>query len=167
VETIVYYFKTPWAFWLVDHFHWMWPLCETVHFLGMAMLVGIVGMLDLRMLGVARGLPIAPMQRLIPWAVVGFVLNLATGFIFVSAAPSNYAASIAFRLKVLFILLAGLNVLLFYVTGLARRVDTLGPGDDAPAAAKAIAAISLFLWVGVMFWGRMLPFLWTAGANAE
>ena len=167
MDTVVYAVKTGWAFWLVDHFHWLWPLCETLHFVGMALLVGIVGMLDLRMLGVAKGLPVAPMQRLIPWAMAGFAINLATGFIFVSAAPGNYAASIAFRLKVLFILLAGLNVLLFYATGLARRVDAVGPGDDAPAAAKAVAAVSLFLWVGVMFWGRMLPFLMTGGANAE
>jgi hypothetical protein len=92
---------------------------------------------------------------------------LATGLLFVSAAPGNYNTSITFRLKVLFILLAGLNVLVFYASGLSRRVDALGPGDDAPRAAKLIAGISLFLWVGVMFWGRMLPYLWLAGGNAE
>ena len=167
MDTFLYSFKTSFAFWLVDHFHWMWPFCETLHFIGMALLIGIVGMLDLRMLGVAKGLPVAPLQRLIPWAVAGFVINLVTGFIFVSAAPGNYATSIAFRLKVLFIIGAGGNVLIFYVTGLARRVDALGPDEDAPAQAKAVAAISLFLWIGVMFWGRMLPFLLTQGANAE
>lgn len=167
MDTFLFHFKTAYAFWLVDHYHWMWPLCETLHFMGMALLVGIVSMLDLRMLGVAKGLPIAPLQRLIPWAVFGFVINLLTGIIFVSSAPGNYATSITFRLKVLFILLAGLNVLAFYVTGIARTVDGLGPGDDAPRSAKVIAGISLFLWVGVMFWGRMLPFLWTQGSNAE
>jgi hypothetical protein len=167
VDTFLFHFKTATAFWLVDHYHWMWPLCETLHFFGMALLIGGVGILDLRMLGVAKGLPVAPLQRLIPWAVFGFVINLITGAIFVSAAPGNYNTSITFRLKVLFILLAGVNVLWFYASGLARRVDALGPGEDAPRAAKIIAAISLVLWVGVMFWGRMLPFLWTQGANAE
>jgi hypothetical protein len=56
-------------------------------------------------------------------------------------------------------LLAGINVLLFYVTGTSRTVEALGPGDDAPLSAKLIAAASLFFWVGVMFWGRMLPFI--------
>jgi hypothetical protein len=167
MDTFLFHFKTATAFYLVDHYHWMWPLCETLHFFGMALLIGPVGMLDLRMLGVARGLPVAPIQRLIPWAVFGFFLNLATGLLFVSAAPGNYNTSITFRLKILFILLAGLNVLVFYVSGLARGVDALGPGDDAPRSAKLIAGISLFLWVGVMFWGRMLPYLWLAGANAE
>lgn len=51
------------------------------------------------------------------------------------------------------------NVLLFYVTGVFRNVEGLGPGDDAPLAAKVIAAVSLFLWIGVMYLGRMLPFL--------
>jgi hypothetical protein len=167
MDTFLFHFKTAYAFWLVDHFHWMWPMLETLHFIGMALLVGIVSILDLRMLGVAKGLPIAPLQRLVPWAVFGFVINLLTGLIFVSSAPGNYNTSIAFRLKVLFILLAGLNVLAFYVTGISRAVDALGPGADAPRSAKVVAGISLFLWVGVMFWGRMLPFLWTQGANAE
>ena len=58
--------------------------------------------------------------------------------------------------------LAAVNLAVFYVTGIARTVDGLGPGDDAPASAKIIAATSLFLWVGVMFWGRMLPFIGNA-----
>ena len=167
LNTVLYSFKTAWAFWLVDHYHWMWPFCETAHFIGMALLVGIVGVLDLRMLGVAKGLPVAPMQRLIPWAVLGFIINLTTGFIFVSSMPGNYATSWSFRLKVLFILIAGINVLVFYSSGLARKVNRLGPGEDAPASAKAVAAISLFLWSGVMFWGRMLPFLLLGHSSAE
>lgn len=167
MDNLLFHFKNAYAFWAVDRFHWMWPLCETLHFIGMALLVGIVGMLDLRMLGMATGLPVAPFQRLIPWAVFGFVINLVTGAIFVSAAPGNYSASLAFRLKVLFILLAGLNLLVFYGAGMARKVNALEAGDDAPRSAKLIAGISLFLWVGVMFWGRMLPFLWVGGGNAE
>ena len=167
MDTFLFHFKTQIAFYLVDHYHWMWPLAETLHFFGMALLVGGVGMLDLRILGVAKGLPVAPIQRIIPWSVFGFLINLATGLLFVSAAPGNYNTSISFRLKILFMLFAGLNVLAFYATGLAQRVDALGPGDDAPRAAKFIAGFSMFLWVGVMFWGRMLPFLWLQGGNAE
>lgn len=167
MDTFLFSLRTALAFRLVDHYHWVWPLCETLHFFGMALLVGIVGMLDLRIIGVGKGLPIAPLQKLVPWGVFGFVLNLVTGALFVSAAPGNYATSISFRLKILFILLAGINVLVFYASGLAGRVDRVGPGEDAPRGARIIAGISLFLWVGVMFWGRMLPYLWLGGANAE
>ena len=61
------------------------------------------------------------------------------------------------QLKLLFIVLAGLNLVAFYLTGMARRVDTLGQGDDAPLLAKVIAASSLFLWIGVIVFGRLIP----------
>jgi hypothetical protein len=68
----------------------------------------------------------------------------------------------AFGFKMLCIALAGFNVLVFYLTGAARKVEALGPRDDAPLTAKIVGAMSLFLWVAVMFWGRMLPFLGNA-----
>ncbi len=57
------------------------------------------------------------------------------------------------------VVLAGLNALLFYTTGLYRRVNPIGAGQDVPMAAKLSAVASLFLWFGVIFWGRMLSFL--------
>jgi hypothetical protein len=138
---------------------WIWPLCETLHFMGMAMLVGVVGFLDLRLIGMGKGLPIAPISGLLPWGIAGFLLNLATGFVFYAGDPLQYSVNPAFRLKMLFVVLAGLNVLVFYATGLRRTVDAVGAGEDAPFAARLLAATSLFLWVGVMYWGRMLPFV--------
>ena len=167
LDTVLFTFRTDTAFWQVDHYHWMWPFCETAHFIGMALLVGIVGVLDLRMLGVAKGLPVAPLQRLVPWAVLGFAINLVTGAIFVSSSPGNYASSWAFRFKMLFILTAGVNVLVFYVSGLARDIGNVGAGEDAPRSAKIVAVISLCMWLGVMFWGRMLPYLLLGSSNAE
>jgi len=138
---------------------WLWPACETLHFMGMALLIGAVGLLDARMLGLFKGLPLAPLERLVPWGVLGFVINLATGIVFFAGAPEQYIGNAAFTLKMLFVLLAGVNVSLFYLTGLSRRVDRLGAGEDAPMPAKLIAGVSLFLWFGVLYWGRMLPFL--------
>jgi hypothetical protein len=141
---------------------WIWPLCETLHFMGLALLVGIVSVLDLRMLGMAKDLPLGPLQRLMPWAIFGFTINLATGFLFFAGDPFQYIHNIAFAFKLMFIGLAGVNVILYYVTGLYRRVDGVGAGYDVPPAAKLVAATSLFLWVGVMYWGRMLPFIGNA-----
>jgi hypothetical protein len=141
---------------------WIWPLCETLHFMGLALLMGVVGVLDLRMLGMAKELPLGPLQRLMPWAILGFVINLITGFLFFAGDPTQYIHNVAFAFKLLFIGLAGVNVILFYVTGLYRRVDGVGAGQSVPAAAKLAAAASLFLWIGVMYWGRMLPFIGNA-----
>ena len=58
---------------------WAWPLAETFHFIGLCLLVGIVGMFDLRILGIAKDLPLASLKRLLPWGVFGFVLCLVTG----------------------------------------------------------------------------------------
>jgi len=138
---------------------WLWPLCETLHFVGMAMLIGIIGLFDLRMLGFVKGLPLRPLQRLLPWGVAGFVINLVTGGVFYAGDPLQYLENNVFWLKMGFIALAGVNVLLFYATGLGRRVDEVGAGGDVPVAARAVAIASLVLWFGVMYWGRMLPFL--------
>ena len=145
----------------MSHIWWAWPLCESLHFIGMAMLVGVAGVIDLRLLGMAKGLPLGPLQRLMPWAALGFAINLITGFVFIAGNPRQYIGpplSLSFAAKMLFIVLAGLNVLLFYTTGLKRLVDRVEAGHDAPLGAKVSAAVSLFLWVGVMYWGRMLQF---------
>jgi hypothetical protein len=140
----------------------LWPLCETLHFIGLALLVGITAILDLRLIGVAKGIPIKALQPLMPWAVGGFVLNAITGFLFFAGDPPEYVDNVAFWVKMLFIALAGVNVGVFYVTGTARRVEAIGAGDAAPAPARLIGAASLILWVGVMYWGRMLPFIGNA-----
>ena len=77
------------------------------------------------------------------------------GFLSENAAFARACA----KAKIAFIGLAGVNVLAFYGSGLYRQVETLGPGEDAPSGARLVAVTSLALWIGVMFWGRMLPFL--------
>jgi hypothetical protein len=157
MESLSPLFYSARADWLVNHYQWAWPICETLHFTGLALLVGITGLIDLRMLGMAKGLPFARLHQLIGWAIVGFIIALGTGVIFFTAQPYQYLRHWAFPFKILFIALAGINVLVFYLTAF-RQAERLGPGDDAPRAAKAIGTISLFLWLGVIFFGRMLGF---------
>jgi hypothetical protein len=144
---------------------WAWPLCETFHFFGIILLIGGVGMFDLRVLGMAKGLPPAAMKRLLGWGVFGFVLCVVTGLTFVTGMRANLPTSpydvirtdVWLQLKLVFIALAGANLLLFYVTGVSRTVDGLQPGEDAPPLAKLIAGASLFLWLGVIYFGRLIP----------
>ena len=144
---------------------WVWPLCETFHFFGIVLLVGGVGMFDLRILGMAKGLPVAALKRLLPWGVFGFILCVVTGLTFVTGIRANVPSApydvirtnIWLQLKLVFIVLAGVNLTAFYVTGMSRAADDLRPGSDAPLLAKAIAGASLFLWLGVIYFGRLIP----------
>ena len=143
----------------VNGHQWVWPACETLHFIGLALLIGNVGLLDLRLLGFEKRLPVAALNRFVRLGVLGFVLNLITGIMFFAGNPYQYVYNVAFGWKVAFIALAGVNAVVFYATGVARQVAVLGPGDEAPTAAKIIAATSLFLWAAVMYMGRMLPYI--------
>ena len=136
---------------------WAWPFCESLHFLGMSVLVGIVGLFDLRLLGFARAVPIPAFHRLIPLGVAGFALNAATGFCFLAGTPDQYLFNLAFRWKVTFFLIAGLNVLVFY-TATFKRLLTLDPSDAPPLAARLAGGVSLCAWIGVMAAGRLLTF---------
>jgi Family of unknown function (DUF6644) len=159
VSSFSAWLKTTKLSWFVITYPWVWPAAETLHFVGLAMLVGVIALMDLRLLGMAKRLPFAPLHRLLPFAIIGFAICLGTGILFFSGDPFQYIHNWVFWFKMLFILLAGLNVLAFYGSGIFHQVETLGPGDDAPLGAKIIAVVSLVLWVGVMYLGRMLPFL--------
>ena len=139
-------------------YRWTWAAMETIHFIALGVMVGTIGVLDLRLLGLAKRLPIAPLQKLVPWGVGAFVANLLTGIVFIAGTPYQYFYNFAFQMKVVFILVAGLNILLFYGGGVARRTFVVGPGEDVPAAARIAGLVSLVMWVGVMYWGRMLTF---------
>jgi hypothetical protein len=94
---------------------------------------------------------------MIPWGVAGFLLNLATGVCFFFGYPEQYAYNSAFHIKVAAMVLAGINVAVFY-GGIFAGVKKLGPHADAPAVAKLVTAISLSSWVVVLSCGRLLTF---------
>jgi len=137
---------------------WTWIAAETLHFVGLSMLVGVILLIDLRMLGFMPQLPFKALDRLLPWAMLGFALNVFTGMLFFAAAFAQYTNNPAFFWKLVFVLLAGFNTLYFTFD------DTwaMEPGRDAPALSKAAAVGAMFFWVGVMYWGSMLPFIGNA-----
>lgn len=110
---------------------WGWPLNEVLHFFGLTLLLGTVGMFDLRMLGIARGVSLR-------------------------ALPT----------KLLLMLVAAVNLLLFHVTA-ARSARATGDADLPPLKVRVFAAISLACWLGVIALGRVItayrpPFHWCA-----
>jgi len=140
---------------------WMWPLCETLHFIGLALLIGVVGLLDLRLLGFVRRLPVKAVHSLIPWGIAGFLINLVTGVLFFVGAPDQYITNVAWWYKIGFLVVAGLNVLYFETTQTGRAM-LIGAGEDTPRTLKVIGAVSIVSWFMVLYWGRMLPFIGNA-----
>ena len=137
---------------------WAWPLGETLHFVGLSILMGSIGVFDLRLLGLMRRIPISAVREFIPWAVAGFALNLFTGIYFFIVQPRYYIANPAWWPKVFFLLVAGLNVLLFERM-LSPRIRTLRLDEDTPTSFKIAGAVSLISWLGVLYFGRMLAFV--------
>ena len=136
---------------------WVWPVGESLHFLGFTLLLGAVGLFDLRLLGMAKELPPGAFDRLLRWGIAGFAVCLLTGGMFFVGIPGGYIDNPAFRLKLLFLALAGVNLLVFSRVA-ARRIEGLRPGETAPVAARWMAGISLLLWVAVLCAGRMIAF---------
>jgi uncharacterized membrane protein len=136
---------------------WTWPVVESVHFLGLTLLFGSIAAWDLRLLGIGRGVPIAAFHRLIPFAVIGFAVNVTSGIGFLMAAPDQYIYNPAFHVKMLLVALAGVNVLVFYLT-IFRRVTRLAPDAPSPLRVRMSGAVSLVCWMGVIVCGRMITF---------
>jgi len=134
---------------------WTWIASETLHFVGLSILVGVILLIDIRALGFVKTIPFSALERLLPWAALGFGLNIATGMLFFVARPEFYTGNSAFYWKLIFVLLASANTLSF----LFDEGWTSQPGADVGVVTKAVAASALFLWVGVMYWGSMLPFI--------
>jgi len=146
---------------VIVHYRWIWPLCEILHFFGLALVIGCAGFFDLRLMGFMKRIPVQAARDLMPLAVTGFLINFTTGTIFFVGAPHQYVNNPAWWAKVLFLMLAGLNAIVFE-TRIGVRTSGLGAGADTPAAAKVIGAVSLVSWLGVLYWGRMLPFIGNA-----
>jgi len=136
---------------------WQWPIAESLHFIGLSLLMGTVGLFDLRLMGLGKRIPFSALHRLIPWGIGGYVLNLLTGICFLTNAANQYMYNPSFQLKILSMSIAGVNVLLFYTT-MFRKVATLGPGEQAPIAARIMGGVSLAAWLGVITFGRLLTF---------
>ena len=144
----------PWGAYVEMH-SWIWPTAETLHFVGLSMLFGVVLAVDLRMLGVGKNfLSFPALFQFLPLGMLGFTLNLVTGMVFFVATPQQYTGNLFF-LKMVLVVAGAINVLYFM---LLEEPWTLGEGDDASIPTKLVAASAIVIWIGVLFCGHMLPF---------
>ncbi|MFO7287189.1 MAG: hypothetical protein LOD94_10935 [Gammaproteobacteria bacterium] len=135
---------------------WMYPAFETTHYIGLAMLVGGIMLIDLRLLGFARDLPLPPILGLLPWVWAGFAINVVTGTLMFVYGATSFGTNRMFWLKMTLMALAGVNALVFTLS--TRSADWIASGH-APGRIKAIATLSLALWLGVMAAGRWMAYV--------
>ena len=136
---------------------WVWPICEVLHFVGLCLLFGVVLLVNLRMVGFLTGVALADVNRLLPWAIAGLVINIVTGMLFFLAAPDQYTQNSAFAWKMGLMLLGALGLL--YPTMFDEEQPSAPDMLHAPLTRKLVAACSLLIWVGVIFFGRFLPYI--------
>jgi hypothetical protein len=139
---------------------WLWPVCESLHFIGLCVLIGGAGLLDLRLTGMFRGLAIGDVKALMPWAIGGFVINAVTGVLFLVMQPHLYLSSGVWWAKFTFLAVAALNAA-FFETRLAIPALAMDPDADTPGQLKIVGAVSLLSWFAVLYCGRMMPYLGT------
>jgi len=141
----------------VRHSPWAWAVLEIVHLLGLSMLLGTVGLFDLRLMGYANQIPPKALHHLVPVGIAAFLINLASGSLFFIASPGFYIGNIAFEFKLVLLTCAAINVAAFYLV-VRRPVLALEAGGRTPLPARIIGGISLFIWISVLVAGRMEAF---------
>jgi hypothetical protein len=136
----------------------LFPLLESAHVIGLALVFGTIVVIDLRLLGVASSeRPFSRMASdILKWTWAAFLLTAVTGVLMFMTNAVVYAGNTAFRVKVALLLLAGLNTLVFELT--AARTIQRWDRSSAPPIARAVATVSLGIWIAIIFAGRIIGF---------
>jgi hypothetical protein len=139
----------------------LYPLIETTHVLTLALFLGMIALLDFRLLGIGlRGVPVSEVAgRLLPWALAGFVIMAMSGLLLFYSGPVRASANIFFRVKMALLALTGVNALAFHFTIYGRLLDW-NTHPSPPLRARLAGLFSLILWSGVVICGRMQAYNW-------
>lgn len=137
----------------------LFPLIECTHVLAFSFVVGTIAMVDLRLLGFShRRYAVTRLTtELLPWTWGGFVVAIITGGLLFSSAAIKYVGNRPFQLKMLFLLLAGLNMLVFHLVT-ERSIHHWDEHPSPPISAKLAGGLSLLFWFCVIAFGRWIGF---------
>ncbi len=137
---------------------WFYPAVETVHIIGVVLLVGGAAMFDLRLLGASRGLPVSDTARhLLRWSRIGLVVVVPSGLLLFASNATALSVNPAFRLKLVLLVAAGVNAYLFHRWPF-KTVTEWNSEVPAPTGAKIAALVSLVLWASVISCGRFIAY---------
>lgn len=138
---------------------WLYPAVEIVHITGFVLLAGSIAVLDLRLLGLSRRLPVRALAaHVLPWSFGALLLIVPSGLLMFIAHAGDLVGNPAFIAKMALLICAGLNAALFHA-GVFRGVAGWDAGTAVPAAAKAHAAASLLIWISILACGRLLAYV--------
>ncbi len=148
----------PWAV-TISQSGWIFPTIETVHVLALTMVVGSIVMVDLRLLNLAyRDRTVRQItDEVLPWTWIAFVVAAIFGGLLFASAATKYYGIATFRAKIVLLILAGLNMMVFHFIPY-RTVDEWGGQRQTSQMAKVCGALSLVLWTGVVVLGRWTGF---------
>jgi hypothetical protein len=151
---------SPWSIGLHES-QYAYPIVESIHVWGLCLFFGTVVMFDLRLLGwMMRSVPVSEVVgRLLPWTIAGFIIMVLSGSLLFFAIPVRSYQNIFFRGKMLLMLLAALNVWLFH-SRIYPKVIAWDSSGVPPREARVAGAVSLVLWTGILFSGRMIAYNW-------
>jgi type III secretory pathway component EscS len=137
---------------------WMFPTIETVHVFALVLVVGTIMTVDLRLLGIAnKERPFSQVAgEMLPWTWAAFAVAALAGMLMFSSKALTYYSNIPFRLKMVCLLLAGINMVLFHWLG-TRHLEAWDRGRP-PRAAKLAGGASLLLWTTIVAAGRWIGF---------
>jgi hypothetical protein len=138
---------------------WTFPLIETIHLMALAFSVGIIIIVDLRLIGAAmKDLPVTDVfERLQPLALKGFVVNVTSGLLLFWSEPLKCYDSPYFRGKLIMLFLLGVNAILFSATTY-KSVAAWDKAAATPFGARLAGWASLVLWAGVIVAGRAIAY---------
>jgi hypothetical protein len=156
-QQIFAWIQSTWLSQLMHHSEWLFTSMEVIHFMGLSVLLASVAILDLRVLGVVKRIPMSKLDDLVPLALIGFAIQLTSGVAMFSAQPAKYWGNIGFRIKMVVLLCAGLNALWYWLLE-AGDVRTASRGA-IKLSAKVTAVLSLLLWLTVLTFGRIITYL--------
>ena len=137
---------------------WIYPTLETAHYFGLALLVGGILLTDLRLLGFAPRLPLKSMLGLLRFVWAGFAINVASGTLIFIYGAAQFSGNPAFRVKMVLMLLAGINALIF-TRAAAGAGDRWIASGRVPPGIKLVATASVILWLGVVTAGRWMAYV--------
>jgi uncharacterized protein YacL len=151
---------TPWSI-AIHESQYGYSIIESVHVWAMSLFFGLTVMFDLRLLGwTMQKVPVSEViRRLQPWTIAGFVVMVISGTLLLYAIPVRSYQNLFFRFKMLLMLLAGLNILIFHAR-VFPKVATWDFDGVPPRRARLAGALSLVLWTGIIISGRMIAYNW-------
>ena len=157
MDFLHYLENMPFSMWVLQSGSiWAYPSILTAHTIGMMIVAGTAGIIDMRLIGVGSSIPVKPLERLYPMAWAGFWINAITGTTLMIADAATKLTNPDFYVKMVFVF-AGV-----FLLKIMRKKVFADPGLDqgpVPSSAKSLAWLSLVCWVGAITAGRLLAYL--------